>query len=225
MTSTMDLPLVGKIKLNETSKPHLLKLWNEVLSKNQISIQENTKVETISPEDKHFVVKTQSGQVYSSRKILLAIGRRGSPRKLNVPGENSTKVAYRLLEPEMISGKNILVVGGGDSAIETALSLADQNKVHLSYRSEAFGRLKTKNKEKINAAIRDGNIHVLYNSNVTSIENEVVKIQMKDTDDELILINDLVYILAGGELPTQFLEKIGIEILTKHGEAILKHKD
>jgi len=224
MTSTMDLPLFGKIRLNETSKPHLLKLWNEVLSKNQISIQENTKVETILPVNKHFVVKTQSGEQYTSRKILLAIGRRGSPRKLNVPGEDSVKVAYRLLESELISGKDIIVVGGGDSAIETALSLASQNTVHLSYRSEAFGRLKPKNKEKINTAIRDGNIHVLFNSNVTSIENETVKIQTKDDNQELVLKNDLIYILAGGELPTHFLEKIGIEIMTRHGEAIMKHK-
>ncbi|MGE5428795.1 MAG: NAD(P)-binding domain-containing protein [Methylococcaceae bacterium] len=224
MTSPMDLPLVGKIKLNETSKPQLLTLWNEVLSKNDIFIQENTRVETVSVINSHFVVKTQSGQEYSSRKILLAIGRRGSPRKLNVPGEDSAKVAYRLLEPELISGKDILVVGGGDSAIEAALSLAGQNRVHLSYRSEAFGRLKPKNKEKINVSIKDGNIQVLYNSNVTSIENETVKIQIKDSQDDLVLKNDLVYIMVGGELPTQFLEKMGIEIMTKHGEAILKHK-
>jgi thioredoxin reductase len=221
----MNLPMVGKIRLNETSKPELLKLWNEMLAKNDIFIQENTRVETVSQINRHFVVKTQSGQEYSTRKILLAIGRRGSPRKLNVPGEDSTKVAYRLLEPELISGKDILVVGGGDSAIEAALSLAHQNRVHLSYRGEAFGRLKPKNKEKINAAIRDGYLQVLYNSNVISIDTETVKIQSKDREEVMVLKNDLVFIMVGGELPTQFLEKLGIAIMTKHGEAILKHKN
>lgn len=223
MTSAMDLPLHGKVRLNETSKLHLLNLWNEVLSKNNIAIKENSKVESITPINKHFVVKTNSGEEYTSRKILLAIGRRGTPRKLNVPGEDTAKVAYRLLEPELVIGKDVVVVGGGDSAIETALLLADQNNVHLSYRSEVFGRLKPKNNEKIKTAITEGKIKVLYNSNLTSIEDDVVKISVSGSVHELK--NDLVYVFAGGELPTQFLERIGIEIKTKYGEAILKHND
>lgn len=224
MTSAMDLPLHGKVRLNETSKLHLLNLWNEVLSKNNITIKENTKVESISPIDKHFLVTTKSGEEYTSRKILLAIGRRGTPRKLGVPGEDNLKVAYRLLEPELVTGKDIVVVGGGDSAIETALLLADQNRVHISYRSEVFGRLKPKNNEKIKASVLEGKITVLYNSNLISIEDEVVRVAIKGSDQELVLKNDLVYIFAGGELPTQFLEKIGIQIKTKYGEAILKHE-
>jgi thioredoxin reductase (NADPH) len=223
MTSAMDLPLHGKVRLNETSKLDLLNLWNEVLSKNDLSIKENSKVESITPVEKHFLVKIISGEEYTSRKILLAIGRRGTPRKLNVPGEDSMKVAYRLLEHELVQGKDIIVVGGGDSAIETALLLADQNNVHLSYRSEVFGRLKPKNNEKIKTAIAEGKIKVLFNSNLTSIEEEVVKISVNGSVQELK--NDLVYIFAGGELPTQFLEKIGIKINTKHGETILKHED
>jgi thioredoxin reductase len=102
--------------------------------------------------------------------------------------------------------------------------LADQNKVHLSYRSEVFARLKPKNSEKIKVAISEGKIDVLYNTSITSIEEEVVRLSIKGTDQELVLKNDLVYIFAGGELPTQFLEKIGIQIKTKYGEAILKHE-
>ena len=225
MTSAMDLPLHGKVKLYETSKLELLNLWNEVLSKNEIKIRENSKVEAIVPTEKHFVVKTLAGEEFTSRKVLLAVGRRGSPRKLNVKGEESTKVAYRLLEPELIENKDIVVVGGGDSAIETALLLVEQNRVHLSYRSEVFGRLKPKNKSKIQAAIEEGKIKVLYNSGLTAIEDDLVRIAVKGSDEELVLKNDLVYIFAGGELPTQFLEKIGIRISTKHGEAILKHED
>jgi len=224
MTAAMELPLHGKIKLFETSKLELLNLWTDVLTRNEINMKEHSKVESITPTDKHFVVRTLKGDEFTSRKVILAIGRRGSPRKLNVPGEESTKVAYRLLEPEIVQGKNIVVVGGGDSAIESALLLADQNRVTLSYRSDVFGRLKPKNNEKIKAAISSGKINVLYNSGLTLIEDHQVKIAVKEEEKELVLENDLVYIFAGGELPTQFLEKIGIRITKKFGEAILKHE-
>lgn len=224
MTSAMDLPLYGRVKLYETSKLELLNLWNEVLTKNNIELKDNSKIESIVPKDKYFTIKTANGDEYTSRKVLLAIGRRGSPRKLNIPGEVSQKVAYRLLEPELIIGRNIVVVGGGDSAIETALLLADNNQVTLSYRSEAFGRLKPKNNEKIKASISENKIKVMFNSNLTSIEDDRVSIRTNDIDEELVIANDLVYIFAGGELPTQFLEKIGIRITKKFGEAILKHE-
>lgn len=224
MTSAMDLPLHGKVRLYETSKLELLNLWTEVLTKNNIELKENSKVESISPADKYFVTKTMNGEEYTSLKVLLAIGRRGSPRKLNIPGEESAKVAYRLLEPEMICSKNIVIVGGGDSAIESALLLADKNQVTLSYRSDLFGRLKPKNNEKIKAAMLENRVKVLFNSNLTSIDDSHVKIFLEERKEELDLENDLVYIFAGGELPTQFLEKIGIRITKKFGEAILKHE-
>ena len=222
MTYPMNLPLHGKVKLYETGKEELLKLWNEVLSKNNISIKEHSKVESIESVNSHFEVATINGEKFTSKKVLLTIGRRGTPRKLNVPGEESTKVAYRLLEPEEIRGKNILVVGGGDSAIESALLLADQNKVTLSYRKDVFSRLKPKNRENINNAIESKKIELALNSNVTSIEKELVHLKLND-GEELQLENDLVYIFAGGELPTQFLEKTGIKIMKKFGDAILKH--
>lgn len=224
MTSAMDLPLHGKVKFHETSKTELLNLWTSVLTKNDINIRESSKVESINSIGKGFLVKTTNGEEYTSRKILLAIGRRGSPRKLNVSGEDSPKVAYRLLEPELIKGRKIVVVGGGDSAIESALLLCDQNEVTLSYRSEVFGRLKPKNNERIREAISEGKIRMLFNSNLKLIEEQQVKISMTDIGEEICIANDLVYIFAGGELPTQFLEKIGIRITKKFGEAILKHE-
>jgi thioredoxin reductase (NADPH) len=224
MTSPMDLPLYGKLNLKETSKTQLLDLWNIVLKKNDISIRENSKVETISCEGDIFRVETTKGDVHTTKSVLLAIGRRGSPRKLNVPGENNEKVAYRLLEPEQIIGKKIAVVGGGDSAIESALLLADQNKVTLSYRSNAFSRIKPLNAIKINEAIKNGLIDVKLSSNIVSIENDSIQYTENESNEIIKIDNDLVYIFAGGELPTQFLKKIGIEISTKYGEAVLKHR-
>lgn len=222
MTSPMDLPLHGKVKFYQTNKKELLSLWDTVLTKNNIAIKERSKVETITSENGHYKIDTLLGESYTSKTVLLSIGRRGTPRKLNIPGEMSEKVAYRLLEPENIDGKDIIVVGGGDSAIESALLLADNNRVTLSYRNDVFSRLKPLNNTKLNEAITNKRIDVMLSSNLISIENEFVVIQ-NSKKDSLKLKNDLVYIFAGGELPTQFLEKIGIKITKKFGDAILKH--
>jgi thioredoxin reductase len=116
----------------------------------------------------------------------------------------------------------VLIVGGGDSAIESALLLADENNnVSISYRSDSFARLKPKNLERITNAIESKNIKVFYSSNVKDIKDESVILNINDADKEIK--NDLVFIFAGGELPTKFLEKIGITITKKFGEAILKH--
>ena len=223
MTSPMDLPLYGKIKLSETSKSELLELWNVVLTKNNITINEQEKVNKIEKQDNMLIVQTDKNH-YTTKSVLLAIGRRGSPRKLDVPGEEKEKVFYRLLEPELIHNQKVLVVGGGDSAIENALLLADEkNEVTLSYRNESFSRLKPKNLEKISNAQRNGSIKVLLNSDVTEILDNSVILQLKDSPDPKVIENDLVYIFAGGILPTKFLEEIGIKITKKFGEAILKH--
>ncbi|MBK8853859.1 MAG: NAD(P)-binding domain-containing protein [Saprospiraceae bacterium] len=223
MTSPMDLPGHGKVKLFQTSKTELLKLWNAVLTSNDIKIQENQKVELIGKEDSNFSITTLRGDTFKTNRILLAIGRRGSPRKLNVDGEKLEKVYYKLLEPERYQGKDILVVGGGDSAIESALLLADENKVTLTYRSEKFNRLKPLNSQKINQAIDDKKILVLYSSNVLKIEEAQVVLQLDDLSEKT-LKNDFVFIFAGGELPTQFLEKSGIQISKRFNYTMKSHK-
>lgn len=222
MTAPMDLPLHGKVKLHETSKKQLLGLWNTVLSNNNVEITENTKVEAIEAGDDCFLLHTQRSETYSAARVLLAIGRRGSPRKLDVPGEDSEKVAYRLIEPELVNGKNVIVVGGGDSAIEAALSLIENNNVTLSYRKDAFSRIKPKNHDKIHAAIESGSIQMLFNSSIKSIHDDHVIIETEQ-DDAMRLDNDLVYIFAGGVLPIQFLEKAGIQITKRFGYALKKH--
>ncbi len=223
MTAPMDLPLYGKVKLFDTSKAELLDLWNAALTKNNITIREKTKVEGIILDNGNFNVITLDGEEFKTKHVLLAIGRRGTPRKLNVPGEMAENVAYKLLEPENIHGKKVTVVGGGDSAIEAALSLVDQNNVVISYRKENFSRLKPKNKEKLDMAIEKGIIDVKYKTNVAKIEKDKV-ILSTDEKKQLTLENDLVYIFAGGELPTQFLQKAGVQITKRFGYTMKKHR-
>jgi thioredoxin reductase/Pyruvate/2-oxoacid:ferredoxin oxidoreductase delta subunit len=223
MTSPLDLPLWGKVKLVETSKSELLDLWNNVLTKNNITINVQEKVLEIIKQDNLFIVKTDQ-EHYTSNGIILAIGRRGSPRKLGVPGEERENVFYRVLEPELIHDTDILVVGGGDSAVESAMLLADEkNRVTLSYRGETFSRLKPKNLERINEYIKKKKIKTLFNSNVKEIFKDEVCITFNNNPDELRLKNNLTYVFAGGILPTSFLEGIGIKITKKFGDALLKH--
>ena len=224
MTAPMELPLHGKVKLYETSKDELLALWQEVIGKYDLKIQERTKVEQIIPQaDQTFKVVTQQGEALVTQHVLLAIGRRGTPRKLGCPGEESPKVAYRLLEPERIRDEQILVVGGGDSAVESAMLLMDANRVTLSYRKDKFARLKPKNRENILAAIAAGKLDMRYNSEVAAIEPERVWLQVAGEPEALALPNDRVYIFAGGELPTQFLQKAGVEITKRFGYIVKKH--
>jgi thioredoxin reductase len=223
MTSPMDIPLNGKIKLTETSKDELLALWNKVLGDNGIVIQENIKVEEINKSPLGFEIKTKQNATYTTQKVLLAIGRRGTPRKLGISGEELPKVAYRLLEPELLKGKKVVVVGGGDSAIESALLLMEDNEVTLSYRKDKFSRLKPKNNAQVKEAIENNRINVLLNSNLVGISEKDVKVSL-DKGGIIDLANDLVYIFAGGELPTQFLKNVGIEITKKFGEVVLTKK-
>lgn len=224
MTAPMNLPLHGKVKLHDTNKDELLQLWQEVISANDLDIRENTKVDRIVPQqDDSFKIETNTGETFFCNQVLLSIGRRGTPRKLGIPGEESQKVAYRLLEPERISGKKIVVVGGGDSAIESALLLMEENEVTLSYRKETFARLKPKNRDKIQQAEQEGLLHVIYNSNLLSITDQSVLIRVADAQPEE-MENDLVYIFAGGELPTQFLENAGIRISKRFGHIVKSHK-
>ncbi len=223
MTAPMELPLYGMVKKYEMTKEELLELWNKVIRQNDINIVENIKVDSIHCEGNRFEVLTKNKEKYLAKKVLLAIGRRGTPRKLKVPGENLGKVAYRLLEPERIKNKNILVVGGGDSAIEAALALADHNSVYLSYRKGKFSRLKEKNAEKIENAIAQNKLEVLYNTNVKQIEPEQVILSSNLSQEEITLPNDSVYIFIGGELPTDFLKKAGIKITRRFGYTMMKH--
>ena len=225
MTSPMDLPLYGKVKLVETSKTELLELWNDVLKKNNIIINEHEKVIEVRREGDYFRLISSKGE-YTSSFVLLSIGRRGSPRKLGVPGEISEKVAYKLIEPELIANSNVLVVGGGDSAIEAAILLAENssNNVTLSYRASSFSRLKPRNFEKISNVSAQGSIDVIYNSNIKEIlPNKVILTVGHNGSSEIKEINnDQVYIFAGGELPNSFLANCGIKITKKFGEVIMK---
>lgn len=216
MTRPMEIPLYGTVKVREILKEDLLELWGEIIQKTGLEIRTGERVETIARAGGHFRIGTVEGE-HLARRVLLAIGRRGTPRKLGVPGEVSSKVTYRLLEPEQFAGNDVLVVGGGDSAVEAALSLAEQPgcRVTLSYRKSVFARIKEGNEKRIEAAMDSGRIEVLFESVVTAIEAENVR--LKQHGKSFSVANDFVFIFIGGVLPTSFLEGMGISIEKKFG--------
>jgi thioredoxin reductase/NAD-dependent dihydropyrimidine dehydrogenase PreA subunit len=217
MTAPVNLPVVGKVKMTEISKEELLKFWHGVVEKTGLEVAFRERMEAIDKLDDGFEVRTSQGS-YRGKTVLLAIGRRGTPRKLDVPGENTPKVVYRLIDPEQYKGQRVLVVGGGDSALEAALAIAGQPgaKVTLSYRSEAFSRVKEKNRQGIKDAQERKRMRVLMESSVTSIEADRVNLKYKK--EPVAIRNDVVIVCAGGELPTPLLKKIGVLFETHHGE-------
>ncbi len=218
MTAPVKLPIIGEVKMGEISKEELLDFWHKVIQKTGIKLNLNERMETITRTDKGFIVKTTK-QTYETRAVLLAIGRRGTPRKLEVPGEDLPKVVYRMIDPEQYQNMHVLVVGGGDSALEAAIAIAEQpgTTVTLSYRSEAFGRGKQKNRDRLQDMVARNRIKVMLKSKVKRIDRDTVLINYEGKDIEQP--NNGIIVCAGGILPTPFLKEIGVMVETKFGSA------
>jgi len=210
MTSPVQFPMHGKFKKLELSKEELIDFWHKVMQLSDFKVRTSEKVLDIKKgEDSIFTVVTDKEQ-HRSRSVVLALGKSGSPRKLGVKGEDLPKVMYRLIEADHYVHKQILVVGGGDSAIEAAMGLGHQvgNKVTLSYRKESFSRIKERNSQRIQECIRAGTVKVVFNSIPVEFKEDAVNLEVNGTVEQIP--NDYVWIFAGGEPPTAFLKKIGI---------------
>ena len=216
MTAPVQLALVGKVKFGEVSKEQLLAFWQDVVQRTGLQVSFRERLTGIERRGEGFVVQTSAG-TFSTRSVLLAMGRRGTPRKLDVPGEESSKVVYRLVDAEQYRGRHVLVVGGGDSALEAAIALAEQpdTTVTLSYRSEAFSRVKAKNRERLGVLADAGRLKVVLRSTVHAIEQRSVHLEHEGR--RLTLPNEAVIVCAGGELPTPLLRQVGIRFETKFG--------
>ncbi len=215
MTAPVRLALIGKVRMGEVQKEKLLEFWQGVVEKTRLAIHFHERMEGIERDGAGFVVTTNAGR-WRTRSVLLAIGRRGTPRKLDVPGEEQAKVVYRLVDAEQYAGQHLLVVGGGDSALEAAVALAPQaRRVTLAYRGEAFSRVKEKNRQALAEAQRAGRVDVHLSTQVQSIGTDDVVLAAPAGPKTLR--NDAVIVCAGGVLPTELLRSVGIEFATKRG--------
>ena len=219
MTAPLELAIIGKVKFGEVQKEKLLAFWLDVVRQTSLQIAFRERMEGITPAaGGGFVVRTNHGE-YSARHVVLALGRRGTPRKLEVSGEESAKVVYRLIDPVQYRGQAVLVVGGGDSALEAAIALSQEqaSDVTLSYRSEAFSRVKQKNRVLLEQQQSAGRLRVLLKSTVKHIHAHDVELQHDGAVHRYR--NDAVIVCAGGLLPTALLQEVGIRFDTKFGNA------
>jgi thioredoxin reductase (NADPH) len=218
MTAPAELDLVGTMNLGkEVAKERLLAFWHEVVDKTGLKFQFGEKLDTITHQDDGSFIVKSSKSSYHTKTVVLALGRRGSPRKLQVPGEEQAKVVYRLVDAEQYRGQRVLVVGGGDSAVEAVLALAAEpgTMAALSYRGQALARVKPANRQRLQDAEKTGQIQVLWQTQVQRIDTEHVLLSGPEGD--ITLPNDGVIVCAGGELPTALLQGAGIRFETKFG--------
>ena len=215
LTQPVEIPLYGWLKRPQYAKEELLAIWHRIIESQELRISRGEILDNVLPDPAGFEVVTSKGR-YRARRVILALGRRGTPRKLGAPGEDRAKVMYKLIDAGQYSGDHLLLVGGGDSAVEAAVALSRQagNTVTISYRKHKFFRIKKRNLEALDEAVANGSIRVIYNSNVVSIDE--LAVLLKTETGDLDLRNDFVFIFAGGIPPFGLLKKIGIAFGGEH---------
>lgn len=223
LAEPIGVPLYGELWVADASKESLLAMWDATIEKHALNIRVGHRVESIDREGDRFLLRGDGFEL-SARRVLLAMGRRGTPRRLGVPGEELPKVYYDVAEMEEFAGRRVLVVGGGDSALESAVGLSLQagTEVLLSYRGQDFGKAKPRNQEKLAEAERAGRLQVFRGSQVLAIEADAIELQVDGRPQRFP--NDDVIVRIGGEPPTRFLERIGIRTVTRE-LAIAEAKD
>jgi thioredoxin reductase/NAD-dependent dihydropyrimidine dehydrogenase PreA subunit len=221
MTGVLELPVYGRVRGRQLSKEQLMSLWYDIQQRTRPPIVTGHLITGLSERSDGMIeVQAESGSWHAAN-VILALGGRGSPRKLEVPGEESSKVVYRLLEPAEFRGKHVLVVGGGNSAVESVLALADFKgcaSVSISYRRSEFARCRAENKRRIQECIQNGSVRAFMPTHVVSIEEQ--RVTLSDDEHRVQQVpNDSVIVQAGGTPPAQLLQSFGIEMVTKYGEA------
>ncbi|MCP5181888.1 MAG: NAD(P)-binding domain-containing protein [Pseudomonadales bacterium] len=219
MTEPAELPVVGAFRFSEVRKETLIAFWEDVRSRTGIEIHTGERFLGVTADaDGILNVSTTRGN-FRSRALILAIGRRGTPRRLDVPGEELDKVSYTLIDPAEHAGRRVLVIGAGDSALEAACACAEAGAatVTLVVRGDNLARARRRNQEHVGRLVDERRLSVLYNAHITAIGKDKVAITIGGARSALD--NDVVIICVGGILPTPLLESIGVDVQTKYGTA------
>mgnify|MGYP001283953262 CR=1 FL=1 len=214
LAEPLTVPLYGDLWVADGSKERLLEVWEKIISSTGLDVKTHHRVTRIVREGEWLRVETLE-KAFRARHVVLAMGRRGSPRRLGVPGEELGKVIYDVVDMESFAGQRMLVVGGGDSAVESAVGLAKQSgtTVTLSYRGDAFARVKERNRTNLDKAAHCGSVRVMLKSQVLEIRPDSVVMDVEGREE--VLSNDTVVVRVGGDPPYKLLEEIGVRIVKK----------
>ena len=207
-------PPKGKLWLDGASKEDLLARWHEIIHENRLPVHTGEGVEAIRKQkDGTFEVIT-ARERYHARRVVLATGQRGNPRRLGVPGEEREEVYHRLYSPKHYQGEDVVVVGGGNSAVEAALTLAEHNRVTLSYRAPEFARVFKDNRRKLQAAVASGKLKVIYQSHVKQFGDGVCALEVEEAGKRrnVEVPYHHAFVLIGADAPTEFLRSLGIRL-------------
>ena len=215
LAEPVTIPLYGDLWIADATKEALLQVWESAVERSGLRVTTGQKVESVERAAGAMVVRTADKTTVAARCVVLAMGRRGTPRRLGVPGEDSAHVVYDIAEMADFAGRRVLVVGGGDSAVESAVGLANQagTTVTLSYRAEAFDRVKPRNVEKLNAARATNRLTVVLKSVVREIRQDVVVLDV--AGESRILPVDDVVVRIGGNPPQALLDRAGVRMVQK----------
>jgi len=208
------------VLIEDGVKETLLADLEKQLEGKTLPIKEGVMVESITKGNDYFSIKTKN-DTFKALKVIIAIGKSGNARMLKIPGEHLPKVYNRLIDPSEFKEQNVLVVGGGDSALETAISVAEYAKtVTLSYRRSSFSRPKEGNLTELNRLISEGKINLLMSSKIKEIkENSVIVVI--ENGEEVETENSAVFTMIGKELPIDFFKRSKIKM---EGELSLTNK-
>jgi thioredoxin reductase/Pyruvate/2-oxoacid:ferredoxin oxidoreductase delta subunit len=214
MSQPVEMPLLGRFGRTTYTKEEVIDLWSGIAREHDLPIRGGEVFTGLERrDDGAYVVRTEKG-AYEARHVCLALGRRGTPRRLGIKGEDLPKVAYSLLDAHSYQGRRILVVGGGDSAVETAVALAEQpgNEVTISYRKESFFRIRSRNEERVEACVAKNRLRVLFESELVAVLPDRVELEVRDGSGTRTktLPNDEVFVMAGGTPPFRLLESAGV---------------
>jgi len=212
LAEPVQMAVYGLLPMKDATKEDLVALWEDIVRKENLFVQTHEEVTEVKKNGKLITVTTTKGN-YQAAYVILALGARGNPRKLGVAGEDLSKVSYNLNDPAEWQGKHVLIVGGGDSAIEAAVAVSKQpgSTVTISYRSGAFSRAAARNVEAIKEQEKAGRLTVMLNSNVAKIEEQ--RVSVKVGNDVREFENEAIFVLIGADPPKAWLEKVGLKFV------------
>lgn len=220
MTRPFEAVGYGTVNRQEATKEQLIAIFEAIVAKTGLKVDAHERVDAVSRRDDGVFEVRTSKRTLLAHRVLLTVGRRGTPRRLEVPGEDLAKVTYRLVDPELYQDSHLLVAGAGDSALEAACTLAEQpgNKVTLMHRGKVIDRPKPANLERLKVAEREGRVVVMLETLPVRVDIDRVELSQKGV--RVVIPNDFVFVLIGGVLPTDFLKAAGVAVSTHYGKRI-----